>query len=1086
MRIKNFTLMLMAVLFSTVSFAQKSFVLQKDVALNRQPAVTKLVKQSSILPALAVSQGNKPASVAKARAKAPEVVTPPEKGDVEYYTLSGNNSRESGVSRTVKVVWDDEDEDVVYISGLSYYLPEAFVKGTFTDERTVVFEKGQYFGAFNGTYEMYFGATTTGEDFIDAVATYDEDEGSFTFSYFLCDYSDAQGTSFFAYWQPGVTLVPFEGEVEKPVEIPNDLQIETYAYSAYDYYGNESHDLPVSGNLNIGIYGDDVYVQGMSTDFPNAWIKGTMENNTVTFPTGQLLSGQREVYFIGYGDSGITDYILIYNPEDGSFTEDNTNPMISSSKQSPSLRQYYYGYKIKPITEKAAVPDNSSITAIAYKPSGDVLEFNVAKVDVDGEGLATEKIAFILYYQDENGDPVAITLSKDDYEGLEEDLTEIPVSLFDGSLPLNMKDYTSWTAIGIQTVYYGGEERNESKITWYTPTWPVKVTLPEGLEVTEHIFKGETSYQGEITPFEKPVSLAIDGNDLYIRGLGDIDETAWVKGTKDADGNYVFPKGQDMGVFYYQRSPYYRSFLVGYAGNTASDVVLTVNAASGVYEIEDEFFENVIYTDKASPWTNFIAGATISIDEAEEEIPELVTVPEGLNTEAWSFSATDSDGNAVAHSVNVGFDGDDVYVQGVYAELPNAWVKGTKDGDAITFAAGQYLGQYYGYDIWFIGYSTSNYAVQDYVLSVDEDVIMMTNESTTECIGFNIYKKRISASLVDNYRGVTIKKVTEKAATPATPSVDHIKFSPYGNVAEFSVPVVDVNGDGLVTDKLSYKLYYEESDGDAKEVTFTTDLYTKLTEDMTVIPYGFLDGADDEGNPAAYDFYQSKVYLNMEHKSWVRIGIQSIYTGGGETNTSEIGWYTIIWPQVISLPEGAEVAEYDFKGTYSFTDGNQDFSKKVNVAFVDDSVFVQGVGRASSEAWVKGVKTAEDTYTFAKGQYMGVYASEEGDYSYLYLMGYNSTLGALDVKMKFDSETGALTSTTEIIENADYVDKLYYLTRILAGATITPEDPNDPDAISAVNAEVAEGSVRYNIAGQRVSEDYKGIVVKSGKKFFQK
>ena len=62
MRIKNFTLMLLAVLFSTVGFAQKSFVLQKDVAINRQTAVTKLVKQNSIQPVLASNKGTKQCS----------------------------------------------------------------------------------------------------------------------------------------------------------------------------------------------------------------------------------------------------------------------------------------------------------------------------------------------------------------------------------------------------------------------------------------------------------------------------------------------------------------------------------------------------------------------------------------------------------------------------------------------------------------------------------------------------------------------------------------------------------------------------------------------------------------------------------------------------------------------------------------------------------------------------------------------------------------------------------------------------------------------------------------------------------------
>ena len=89
MRIKNFTLMLMAVLFSVAGFAQKSFTPRNDIAFNRQTAVKTLVKQNSIGTALNVNQQNTPLpgraskARAKAPAKAPEVVTPPEKGDVE-------------------------------------------------------------------------------------------------------------------------------------------------------------------------------------------------------------------------------------------------------------------------------------------------------------------------------------------------------------------------------------------------------------------------------------------------------------------------------------------------------------------------------------------------------------------------------------------------------------------------------------------------------------------------------------------------------------------------------------------------------------------------------------------------------------------------------------------------------------------------------------------------------------------------------------------------------------------------------------------------------------------------------------------
>ena len=71
-----------------------------------------------------------------------------------------------------------------------------------------------------------------------------------------------------------------------------------------------------------------------------------------------------------------------------------------------------------------------------------------------------------------------------------------------------------------------------------------------------------------------------------------------------------------------------------------------------------------------------------------------------------------------------------------------------------------------------------------------------------------------------------------------------------------------------------------------EQITFSPDLYEKLTEDMTEIPYGFTD---------SWDFTTSgKVYLNQsveEIQSWTKIGVQSIYYGGGERKVSEMGWF---------------------------------------------------------------------------------------------------------------------------------------------------------------------------------------------------
>ena len=1033
MRIKNFTLMLMAVLFSVAGFAQKSFTPRNDVAINRQTTIQKMVKQNGIS-AIAVNQPSTPSRSAKAPAKAPEVVTPPEKGDVEYYTLTGSatygNNTTTDVSRQVKVVWDDEDEDVVYISGLSYYMPSSFVKGTFNKEGDkVIFASGQYMG--NPGADIYFCAYNTKEGIIDAVAEFNEKESTFTFSDYLLDNGDPKEFGPYARFAPGVTIVPLEGDPEIPVEIPSDMEITTYAYTAFNYFGeNNNHQEPVSGTLNIGFYGDDMYIQGISNDSPEAWIKGTFENDSiVAFAGGQLL--EDGLYFNSLGEDFSDVYTLVYNAETGVFVEGDYAVAISDTKNDApeGLYQFYYGYEIKPITEQAAVPGKSSVFSMNYRVTGeDVLEFALATVDVDNEGLVADKLAYKLWYVTAEGDTLAAKFTTSDYPALEEDLDEMPASFTDGAyiqsgaLAIKMEGHATWKSLGIQCIYYGGEERNEGEIAWYTPAWPHAITLPEGLTVTEHNFIGTDGNSG--TEIASVVGIAFSGDDMYIRGLGQGDKTAWVKGTKDASGDYIFPLGQDLGI-YNGSSAAYRLFFLGYENRSVTSAKLTVDDANNQYVFSTALIENTDYTDylNRSVFTYIASGATISMAEAVPEVPEVVTVPEGLETESWIFSGTDYfDSKQVARSVKVGFDGDDVYVQGLSSEVPAAWIKGTLEGDEVTFATGQFLG---GADsLFFIGYNL-NSGIVDYVMTYDEDAGRFYNDNPDLQLGVNAYKDKVQKSIYEFYNTTKIAKVVNRAATPATPSVTTLRYTNVGNVVEFNIPLIDTNSEGLVDSLVSYKLYYDEGDGEAKEVVFTTDLYEKIEEDMTVIPYGFTEN---------WDFYASAVYLNMDDSAWKRIGIQTIYTGGDETNASEIGWYTPTRPFTVELPEGAETQYYVFTGT----DGDGEFSRAVKIAKVDNDVYIQGVATVDSESWIKGTKSEDsDVYTFPKGQFLGVFTGQQSRFN-IYLMGYNSTLGVLDVKMTYNAETDSYTTTNIIVENANYTDNRYSYNNIAAGAVIAP------------------------------------------------
>ena len=307
---------------------------------------------------------------------------------------------------------------------------------------------------------------------------------------------------------------------------------------------------------------------------------------------------------------------------------------------------------------------------------------------------------------------------------------------------------------------------------------------------------------------------------------------------------------------------------------------------------------------------------------------------------------------------------------------------------------------------------------------------------------------------------------------PATPSIDGLAYTSYGPYIRFNIPTQDENGNTIADSHLSFKLYYQDAAGYEGEVIFTTDCYEKLESDMTEISYGFTD---------KWDFYKNALYLNMDIDDWVSIGIQSIYHGGSEVALSDISWYSIIQPMASKLPEDSDVISYVFKGIDVDTE-TQTTIDGVKVAKVGDDIYVQGICSFNPEACIKGTKDEDGVYIFPLGQFLGITENSQGSRLFVFLLGYDAS-GVTEFKMTYDEVTGIFSSTTYMLENCNFVDIVNYLKAYRSQAQLVPID--DWDAISQIDADTAT-HVRYNIAGQRVDKNYKGIIVENGRKFLRK
>lgn len=386
----------------------------------------------------------------------------------------------------------------------------------------------------------------------------------------------------------------------------------------------------------------------------------------------------------------------------------------------------------------------------------------------------------------------------------------------------------------------------------------------------------------------EPIKVAFDGNDVYIKLLHPLSaegtQGIWIKGTVNGE-TATFAKGQSLGS--YGTTPLY---LAGSTGKDVTDVTFSYLKDAGMLYASCY----VLVNQSADAYSPFISYYPLSITKTKPEDPVTyfpVEVPAGLQTSEYLLKASsvqfNPDGSTagqipVSWTVKVGFDNNDVYIQGLTQMLPDTWVKGTLDNNNdATFEKGQFFGK-----------ALRNVFLMGLYFKEPSNIVFDYN-ATTGVFDGGSYYLLINASPTeiqpyDYLTGVTITKIQDKAAKPKAPAI--VEYRPYNNTEgygtiDINIPVESVDGDGLLSDKLSYVFYLEN---EQKPYTFTTTSYQNLDADVSEIPYNYSDGFDF--TPAQSNPFFRTVFFYDDWKSVKKIGVQSIYRGGSETTKSDITW----------------------------------------------------------------------------------------------------------------------------------------------------------------------------------------------------
>ncbi len=269
--------------------------------------------------------------------------------------------------------------------------------------------------------------------------------------------------------------------------------------------------------------------------------------------------------------------------------------------------------------------------------------------------------------------------------------------------------------------------------------------------------------------FGKVHVVFCDNGDVYIRDLiSTYRNNVWVKGS--LSGNTItIPTGQLVNYESYSEVPYaiYWGVKVDgdYFRNDARDVItMTIDGDQITLEGSDE--DNIIGIFYEYDGNSFFSdfGDYESIYTFDHDYVPLdvvtVTPPAGLQTETWYTRGHYYEGSSVPFrgQVNVGFDGNDVYLQGLFAGYPDAWMHGVINDGTVTFGGMQVLGELDGQTIYAVGYNGD--LLMSYEMAYDEEggvftslVELLANDND-ENVNYDVWIEDLAISREDPFKPI--------------------------------------------------------------------------------------------------------------------------------------------------------------------------------------------------------------------------------------------------------------------------------------------------------------------------------------------
>lgn len=357
------------------------------------------------------------------------------------------------------------------------------------------------------------------------------------------------------------TLSPQKADGDyTPVTPPSDLKTTEMPLEGLDLIDEETLDLTV----NVGTSGSDVYVQGLVPLIPEAWVKGTMEDGIVTFQPQFVgdIDGIDPCFLMSCDDEdNLLPFVMFYDAELNAYDAEGLMLLYPNTEELDYdfVQGLYLGIHIGDRPDVVTPPEELETTKMRFSGLNYDDEKVSGKVYVGFDGKDVYIQNLVSQVSDAwikgtlNDARTQVTFPCGQYVGVSEyeatpvyivgseDGEELSDITFNYDASNNSFESLSYLIINAKKDDFYFYDYFQPGLVIEEPTGysATLVEVPEDLKTEVYLFVGTDIYEEE--EVIKEVNVGFYGeNEVYIQGLSDYVEDAWVKGELN-DGVLTIP-----------------------------------------------------------------------------------------------------------------------------------------------------------------------------------------------------------------------------------------------------------------------------------------------------------------------------------------------------------------------------------------------------------------------------------------------------------------------------------------------------------------------------------------------------------------